>query len=460
MFYQTKKNHFAKPLVLGFMLLSSIQVSKAQLSLSGELRPRTEYRHGVKSLALPEQDPAVFTSQRSRLNIEYQSKSYLMKLVFQDVRVWGNQSQLVGNQDFGNSIHEAWAKVFLDDKLALKFGRQEIAYDNQRIFGSVAWAQQGRSHDALVLEYKANPKLNIHLGGAFNQDSESLESTLYTTPNNYKAMQYIWANNRFSKRFDASFLFLNNGKQASRNTGTKINYKDNYSQTAGTYLSYKYKDIKANASFYYQFGKDINVFNYWADPDIKAALFAAELSYQATEKLSLTAGYEYQSGQSQTEEVSYYDSRHAFTPFYGTNHKFNGVMDYFYVGNHIGSVGLQDIYIKAKHQRTETSWIGLDAHLFSAAADVLDRNELLTSGTRKAMDKYLGLELDLNMAWKLADDVQLQLGYSRMFGSETLAVLKHATKANSQGGVDGITYELSHWAWIMISVKPTFLKKN
>ena len=38
----------------------------------------------------------------------------------------------------------------------------------------------------------------------------------------------------------------------------------------------------------------------------------------------------------------------AFTPFYGTNHKFNGFMDYFHVGNHANSVGLIDIYTKVK----------------------------------------------------------------------------------------------------------------
>ena len=37
-----------------------------------------------------------------------------------------------------------------------------------------------------------------------------------------------------------------------------------------------------------------------------------------------------------------YKENNSFTPFYGTNHKFNGHMDYFYVGNHIGNVGLRE----------------------------------------------------------------------------------------------------------------------
>jgi hypothetical protein len=33
----------------------------------------------------------------------------------------------------------------------------------------------------------------------------------------------------------------------------------------------------------------------------------------------------------------------SFNSLYGTNHKFNGWVDYFYVGNHAESIGLVDI---------------------------------------------------------------------------------------------------------------------
>jgi hypothetical protein len=35
----------------------------------------------------------------------------------------------------------------LTEAFSMKLGRQEVIYDNSRIFGNVDWAQQGRSHD-------------------------------------------------------------------------------------------------------------------------------------------------------------------------------------------------------------------------------------------------------------------------------------------------------------------------
>lgn len=453
------KHKYFKSLTLVVGLVASSHVSYAQVSLTGEIRPRTEYRHGFKSMADSAQKSAIFTSQRSRLNFGYQSEGYLVKIVLQDVRVWGNQSQLVNNQDFGASIHEAWGEALINKQFSVKFGRQEIAYDDQRILGSVGWAQQARSHDALLFKFKVDSTFNIHLGGAFNQDKEQLTTTLYTIPGNYKAIQYLWAHKDFGKTFGASFLFLNNGKQAVKTDSTGTIFKDNYGQTAGTFLKYKKNKLSVSANFYYQFGKDVDNTNYWGNPDIEAMLFGGEVTYNISEKFTATAGYEYQSGQSQTDTtLAYREIKHAFTPLYGTNHKFNGTMDYFYVGNHIGSVGLQDIYFKVKYKSEKSFWIGAAAHLFSATADVLDQNELLKTGNITAMNSSLGTELDLNMGWKLSKGVDFKMGYSQMIGTETLAILNGVTTFDN-GDLVGRTDQLNNWAWMMITIKPDFLKK-
>ncbi len=452
------KKYLNKSLILAFGLVASNLVSYAQVTFTGEIRPRTEFRHGFKSLADSAQKAAVFTGQRTRINFGYQSEGYLVKIVLQDVRVWGNQSQLVNNEDFGASIHEAWGEAFLNEKISLKFGRQEISYDDQRIFGNVGWAQQARSHDAMLLKFKIDSTFNIHLGAAYNQDKEQLISTFYTTPGSYKALQYLWAHKDFNS-MGASFLFLNNGQQASKTDLSGTIYKDNYSQTTGLYLTYKKNKLMASTSFYYQFGKDISKTNYFDNPDIEAMLIGAELSYNVSKRISATAGFEYQSGQSQTDTTkAYRDVKHAFTPFYGTNHKFNGTMDYFYVGNHIGSVGLQDIYFKLKYKSEKSYWIGADAHLFSATADVLDQNELFKTGNITAMNSSLGTEIDLTMGWELAKGVDFKMGYSQMFGTETLAILKGVTSIEN-AEIKGRTDELSNWAWMMITIKPDFLKK-
>jgi hypothetical protein len=48
------------------------------------------------------------------------------------------------------------------------------------------------------------------------------------------------------------------------------------------------------------------------------------------EQWTLRGGFELLSGTDLQEP----DKNSAFTPWFGTNHRFNGHMDYFYVGNH------------------------------------------------------------------------------------------------------------------------------
>ncbi|NQU84496.1 MAG: hypothetical protein HQ541_01925 [Mariniphaga sp.] len=134
-------------LITGIFLL---QFAMAQFSLTGEFRPRTEISHGYKTLASENQDVSTITAQRSRLNFIFNSESVKTKLVLQDVRRWGSQKQLVTNEDFATSIHEAWAEVLFTPEFSLKAGRQELIYDDHRIFGNVGWAHQARSHDIAI----------------------------------------------------------------------------------------------------------------------------------------------------------------------------------------------------------------------------------------------------------------------------------------------------------------------
>ena len=128
-----------------------------QFSLNGEFRPRTEFSRGYKSLAAENQKMSVATSQRTRLNALFATEPVQAKLSLQDVRYWGSQPQSVTNEDYAVSVHEAWAEVKLAEKLSLRAGRQELVYDDHRIFGNVGWVQQARSHDLALFKIEASP---------------------------------------------------------------------------------------------------------------------------------------------------------------------------------------------------------------------------------------------------------------------------------------------------------------
>ena len=408
-------------LVVAILTLLTVQ-SYAQLTISGELRPRAEYRNGYKTLTPNDVDAALFVSQRTRLNTKFISKDYTFFLSVQDVRVWGDVKQLNTSDNNGLAVHEAWGKVKFSPNFAVKLGRQEIIYDDSRMFGNVGWAQQGRSHDAAIFKFE-NENYKLDLGVAYNQDSEALFDNLYTVSGNYKAMQYAWYHKEWSN-FKASFLFLNNGLQ------NIVDDEVRYSQTFGTHMKYKTTNaLSFNANVYLQSGKDV------ADNDLSAYLLGLDLGYKASAKVNLGVGFEIQSGNAYDGDAS---ENKAFTPFYGTNHKFNGFMDYFYVGNHANSVGLVDIYAKIGTKLGEKSSLTAFVHNFSAQADIA-----------QDVEKQLGTEIDLVYSHKLNKDVTIGAGYSQMLASEGLEYLKNNSSGNG-----------NNWAWLMVTIKPTLFSSK
>ncbi|WP_055442392.1 alginate export family protein [Lacinutrix himadriensis] len=410
--------------ILTILCLGVVMTSYAQeFEISTELRPRFEYRHGYKTLIADDADAATFISQRTRLNFGYKSEKLQMYLAVQNVRVWGDVATLSTSDANGTAIHEAWAKLYLDPKLSLKFGRQEIVYDDHRIFGNVGWAQQARSHDAFVATYTPNENNQLDIGIAFNENAETLFDTDYTV-DNYKAFQYAWYHTKLDA-VDLSFLILNNGLAYDADDEQKVAYN----QTLGTHMNYKKNKLQADASMYYQTGKIANT-------SLNAFNIAGNVFYTINEKFKTGLGVEYLSG---ADSNSTENKIKSFNPWFGTNHKFNGFMDYFYVGNHINSVGLLDVNATIAYQKDKFS-AKLIPHVFSSAATVVD-----ASG--KEMDNVLGTELDLVLGYKWTKDVSFQAGYSQMFATETMEVLK-----------GGNTDNTNNWAWLMITVKPSLFK--
>ena len=402
-----------KYIILAVLILVVSEAATAQFSLTGEFRPRTEFSHGYKSLAYENQDLSTITSQRTRLNFAFNTEWVKTKLSLQDVRTWGNQAQMVGNENYATSVHEAWAEVFFIPELSLQAGRQELAYDDHRIFGNVGWVQQGRSHDLVLLKYKKN--FNLHLGIAHHENTD-ITNNYYDGPDAYKDLQFLWFNKTW-KSNSLSLLFLNNGIPVMKDSD-QVNM---YSQTIGGRYTRKFEKWSLASNLYYQTGKNK------AEKSISAFNFLVE----ATHKMGITGGYEFLSGNSYDKT----DKMYAFTPLYGTNHKFNGYMDYFYVGNHMNSVGLNDVYLKYAWAKKKFS-LNADLHYFSSDGLI-----------KKDAGNYLGTELDLTFSYKLHDIAALSAGWSSMFASENMELLKGGDSSAS-----------NYWAYIMVTVTPAFIK--
>jgi hypothetical protein len=171
-----------------------VQVS-AQMTLSGQLRPRGEYRDGFANLTPSESKPAGFVSQRTRINFGYKWDRLSFGATVQDVRVWGQDASTITPAD-GNKLmlHEGWADLILANKadttikfklidnLSFKIGRQELIYDDSRLIGNLDWLQQGRRFDMAFLK-AVHHGWQVDLGYAFNQNGEAFTEIQYAPGN-------------------------------------------------------------------------------------------------------------------------------------------------------------------------------------------------------------------------------------------------------------------------------------
>jgi|CXWL01.1.fsa_nt_gi hypothetical protein len=400
------------------LFLTTLKTTAQQLDVTADLRMRYEYRHGFSTLIADTQQSANFVAQRSRLNIDYTSQHLKLRISPQNVRVWGDVAT-TAKSDPNNQLHEAWAELLVNNKFSFKAGRQELNYDDARILGNLDWPMQARSHDVLVTKINPDSINSFHIGLAANALRESNAKENYSIPNQYKAMQYLWYHGKFSKT-GLSFLLMNQALPYMELLKEKVAWN----QTFGPRLTYTNKSLTADAAVYLQTGKI-------AKNKLSAYYFSGNISYKTAKGFMPGIGFEYLSGKAGNDLSA---SVKSFTPWYGTNHKFNGFMDYFYVGNHSNSVGLADVYVNLAYENKKLK-LKLTPHYFATAA------ALYKAGVK--YDSYLGTEIDITMGYQVYENVHLYCGYSQMLASVSMEVLKSGSRT-----------EMNNWAWVALHFTP------
>lgn len=410
------------------LILGLVELSKAQsFSLDADIRPRFEYRHGFGNLFPENGKPASFVTQRSRLNFAYQDPKLKVYFSVQDVSTWGDSKQLsIGDENNSFSLFQAWLSYAFTENWSMKLGRQTLSYDDQRILGEVDWTMQGRFHDAVMVTYSKN-RFNVDLAFAFNQETQKNVGSEYliNSSSSYKVMQMIHSKKSWDKS-SISLLFLNNGFQKFTTDPVPVADGVYYRQTTGTYFTFPLSVFTITGSAYLQTGKAA------AAMELSAYQFLAEAKYKPG-KVAFTVGFESLSGTDQAGE----SRNHSFFPLFGTNHKFNGLMDYFYVGNHANNVGLNDVYTKALVPIGEKSSLGADLHFFSSNAE-LEQN----------LDSYFGSELDLVYTRTISTNIKMNVGYSQYFDTESLQDIKGVVSSAPT----------NNWGWVQLIVTPNLLK--
>lgn len=107
-----------------------------------------------------------FVRHRARFGLRFAYGEELQALLqVQDVRVWGEETDTLGDYSAdGFDLHQGYMEIAFEPELRLRIGRQEIGYLNHRLIGTVGFAEQARSFDAVRLMARAlDQRLSIDL---------------------------------------------------------------------------------------------------------------------------------------------------------------------------------------------------------------------------------------------------------------------------------------------------------
>ena len=414
---------FSTVSVLIFLLIfaDSTKAQENYFKISAQYRARPEFRHGYKTLAADTSKSAFFIAQRARLIFDFKKDNITAFTSIQDTRTWGDEEQL---KDAGGlSVNELWLELALKKGFSIKMGRQELVYDDQRLLGNADWGNVTRSHDALVLKYmNKQKKFSWHIGGAFNQVGDPLFGTNYQLKN-YKFLAFAWLKKEFGKN-SLSATAIANGLNAA----VPSSKKTYTSFTFGPIYNYQNTKLKALLGAYYQTGKTEN------NLLLNAYMINAYVQLQ-NKKIFAGIGLDYLSGNGDETNSNH---NHSFSTLYATNHKFYGYMDYFTnIPADTKQRGLIDPYFRIGLSPNKKITTTLDVHHFLLS----NENNLSIN----KVNKELGNEFDLLMDYKISPFINLQAGYSMMFATKNMELIKSGNKNNYNG-----------WAFIMLKVSPTF----
>lgn len=374
---------------------------------------------------------ANFILGRTRLSLDFEMPHIDARAVIQNQAVWGSKTNST------LSLYEAWARLRANNGLFIQLGRVPLAYDDERIIGPNDWAMASRAHDVARLGYEGHGH-KVHALLAYNQNAENLtKGSFYVGgAQPYKTMHTLWYHYDVSKiPIGASVLFMNIGMQA----GTENeNPHTEYQQLLGGYLTATPKNLKLEAAYYRQMGRN----EYSTKIEAWMAAVKATMSFDQG-RHSVAVGYDYLSGDDYVAVVEpgsiglpKHEKIKGFSTIYGSHHDFYGVMDYFYESAYIQGFtpGLQNAFVEFRFKPILPLTCKVAYHYMAVAT------------TLEGLNKTLGHDLELEASYRFSKDISLSAGFSYMAGTDTMYRLKQRSGDRSV-----------RWGWFSLILSPSLL---
>ena len=192
---------YKKIIILSVVIILMAGGANAQFNISGEFRPRVEYRDGYSRLRDSSQVPYFDILGRSRLIFDYKNEQFMARFSVQHAYVYGenNYSSDTITRNTIN-IFEGWFKYNFTKWFALKIGRMELIYDDARLFGNSNWSPKGATHDVALIQWEsAKMGYRGDFGFAINNTAPAGAFLASYPLKNYKYMAFLYEQKKFFK---------------------------------------------------------------------------------------------------------------------------------------------------------------------------------------------------------------------------------------------------------------------
>ncbi|MHB1223132.1 MAG: alginate export family protein [Gemmatimonadaceae bacterium] len=373
------------------------------IAFTGEVRTRGEYDRPGSGVG---GDGA--TMLRTRFGARARlGAGVRMFAQLQDSRIFGQRGGTMSGSadqlDLRQGYLELGGKWRARD-LALRAGRQEIAFGNERLVGAADWTSTGRSFDGARVDL--SPAGSAWRATAFaatlaEHGRLSPAATAGDAPRSDETLAGV------------ALVRGNLEALVAHDRGVHYRVYDDVRRTTA-YARYRHpaaSGVALDLEGAYQVGRQ----DHLADAasgvprlaqDVGAWFAGARLTRAATDAFpaALAVGIDWLSGDDDPDDGSY----GAFNTLYATNHKWYGSMDLFLdPAARTGDRGLVDVMAGTAVKLSSRATLRADVHHFRTAAD----GAVATTGGAP-VDRTLGWEADLTLPLRLAPAAGVELGYA------------------------------------------------
>jgi outer membrane receptor protein involved in Fe transport len=199
-----------------------------------------------------------------------------------------------------------------------------------------------------------------------------------------------------------------------------------YQQMYGTYVNFHPKYLTLEGSYYRQSGQVLVADMHTST--IKAWMASGKATVKPTDRYGFELGYDYLSGDDfvpvtygGTMGLPLHSVEGGFTPLYGSRTKFYGIMDYFYESAYIHGFtpGLQNAFVGASGKPIPKMSCSATYHYLAVATNLTN------------LDRTLGHSVELEASYRFSEVLNLTVGYTWMYGTETMDRLKESNGSKS-----------------------------